>query len=164
MLCRPDDDPGCGQNVGQLTSKYKAITILSRRINALYGKKIEQIKMTFTVFTVICSYVAVRYYDRLSLYFLLFCSNVLIFTYTLPPLLYYEAYKVHENSVTSKKMLTRATANSCDRVMRLLERKVIKSLKPLEVRVAGMYFLDRMMAPLYLRIIFSYTCTVLLTN
>ena len=126
--------------------------------------QIEQIKMTFTVFTVVCSYLTVRYYDRLSFYFLLFCSNTLVFTYTLPPLLYYEAYKVYDNSVVSKRMLTRATAKSSDRAVRILQCKVIKSFKPLKVRVAGMYFLDRMMIPLYLRIIFSYTCTVLLTR
>ena len=140
---------------------------MSGRFNELYGMKIEQIKMTFMVFTVICSYVTVRYYERLSLYFLLFSESILVFDFMLPPLLYYDAYKVHENSVTSKKILSRSLGNSCGgnhKYRNLHSSKVIKSFRPLQVRVAGVYFLDRMMAPLYWRIIFSYTCTVLLTR
>ena len=144
-------------------AKYRTVAILTARFNELYGMRIEQIKTTFTIFTVVCTFVTVRHYDQISLYFFLFCANVLIFTYTLPPLLYYEAYKVHENSARCKRMLTRELAERCVRMWLSQQRKVLRSLRPLEVRVAGMYFLDRMMVPLYLQIIFSYTCTALLS-
>ena len=148
-----------------LTWQYRTVAIISGRFNEVYGMKIEQIKVTFTAYAVICSYLTVRYYDRISLYFSTFNALGLIFTYTLPPLLYYEAYKIHENSMMSKRLFTRALAKTClDRMSQILHSKTIKSLGPLKVRVAGIYFLDRMMAPLYLRIIVSYACTVLLTR
>ena len=85
---------------------------------------------------------AVSIFVQFCLYFLFFSANVLIFTYSLPPLLYYEANKVRENTVTSKWMLTRALANRFHRVSGTLDRKIIKSLIPLQIRGAGMHFLD----------------------
>ena len=153
-----------GENVFAFAQKYRRSAITTAMFNEVYGLKIEQIKTTFTMFAVVCNFLAVRYHDHLSLYILHFMANGLIFAHTLPPLLYYEAYKVHENSGMSKKIMTRALARVMDRQCRLLQYKEIKSLRPLQVRVAGIYFLDRMMAPLYLRIILSYTCTVLLSR
>ena len=91
--------------------------------------KIEQIKVTFTFYTVVGSYLTVRQYEHLSPYFLLFCLGTLVFTYTLPPLLYYDAYKVRENSVRNKKMFYVALTESYPRYLRVLQRKVIMSHK-----------------------------------
>ena len=144
--------------------KYRRAAITMGMFNEVYGLKIEQIKMTFTMFAVLGNFLAVRYHDHLSLYILHFMANGIIFVHTLPPLLYYEAYKVHENSGMNKKIMTGALAKITTGRSRVLPYKQIKSLRPLQVRVAGIYFLDRMMAPLYLRIILSYTCTVLLSR
>ena len=138
--------------------------IVLRDFNNVYGFTIEQIKTTFTAFCVVCNYVMIHYHATLPPNLIGFLLDCMMFCHSLPPLLYHDCWRLEANTDSVRKNLTRAINTLHDREAKLVAQREIATMRPLRVKVGGMYFLDKMMTPVYLFIIFNYTVTALLSK
>ena len=150
------------EEVNACVKVYKECLIVLKSFTYIFGVNIEQIKSSFTLFSVVSNFLMIRYHAVLSPNLKGFLTDCIIFCHTLPPLLYHDAFKIHENSSVIRRKIGAALGKAESGEMKRLWRMQLRALSPMRVKVAGMYFLDKLMVPLYLWIIFSYTCTALL--
>ena len=85
------------------------------------------------------------------------------FCHSLPPLLYNNAYKLNENTLKAKRKLRESVLKVSMPDDQRYYRQVASSLRPINIRVMGIYFLDRRTTPLYLRIILDNTIALLVS-
>ncbi|CAG7731411.1 unnamed protein product [Allacma fusca] len=147
---------------GKVIDHHNQLQILTQEFTNCFGWNIELLKSMFTLGAVTLSFALIRYhkyFDPSSIGFVLTCWSIVV---TNPPILYSHAYIVHESSLTTIKNLRWVLSS----VRFLPERKYISrkimGLKPLKIRAANMYFLDRTMLPIFIHVVMNYTLSLLI--
>ena len=113
---------------------YKSCSIVLESFNRLFGTTMEQIKTTFIVYCVVSNCIFIRYRDILGPSIIGFLVSCIIFCTTFPPLLYQDGYKVNEySSIEARRMLHRSVAEMRTAEKKLVCRKKIRALVPLQV-------------------------------
>ena len=138
--------------------------IVLRDFNNVYGFTIEHIKMSFTIFCVVCNFVMIRHHSTLPPTLIGFLVDCIMFCHSLPPLLYHDCWRLEENTYSLRKNLTHSINNLQSQDAKRIGQREIVTMRPLRVKVGGMYYLDRMMTPVYLFIVFNYTLSALLSE
>ena len=145
---------------------FSMCNIVLRDVNNVYGFSIEQIKSTFTIFCIVCNYVMIRYHGTLPPNLIVFLVDCILFCHSLPPLLYHDCWRMEENTDLVRKNLTTALNNVGSRHAneKRVGRRIIRTIRPLRVKVGGLYKLDRMMTPTYIFVVINCTVTALLSS
>ena len=147
-------------------NSFRMCNIVLRDFNNVYGFTIEQIKVTFTIFCVVCNYVMISHHATLPLNLIGFLVDCIMFCHSLPPLLYHDCWRLEENTDLVRKRLTVALNHLDNRnaSVKRVGRRVIRTMRPWRVKVGGLYDFDRMMTPMFVFVIINGTVTALLSN
>ena len=168
LICRDKEVKG-ERDFRAAIASYRSCDLTLSSFNQLFGVIIEVNKTFMSMFCIAASFLLIKHNKDLSLNLLSFLIFAVTFTLTVPPLLYQEACKTGENSEMIRRRLGAALVTIRERNGRGLQRRrrackeELCSVRPLRIRVAGMYFLDSSMTATYLMVIVNYTATALLS-
>ena len=142
---------------------YRKYHILIQEFRNCFGNNIELMKSSFIFCSVILNYVLVHWHQKFNVLTITPLLTCCFIVQTNPPFLYSHAFEVYDKSVYIKRILstwkgrTRSTVSE-----RKYIRKSVWALYPLKIKVAGMYFLDRTMVPVFFHIVITYTLSLLI--
>ena len=150
-------------------ASYRSCDVTLSSFNRVFGVIIEVNKTFMSMFCVAGNFLLIKHHQALSPNLLSFLIFAVAFCLTVPPMLYQEACKTDENSEAIKRKLGAALLplrhgkkGSESEQQWLACKQELRSVRPLRIRVAGMYFLDSSMTATYLMIIVNYTMSILL--
>ena len=151
------------EEIHEAFQSYRQCAIIARNFNNVFSSNIEHIKTIFTLFSVACNYILLRNHATLPINLIMPLIDWITFCHSLPPLLYNNAYKLNENTIEAKRRLAESVMKARMPDDRRYCRMLASSLRPINIRVMGIYFLDRRTTPLYLRIILDNTVALLVS-